>query len=75
MNSEILSFENYTQGDCNLFRWKVLTGNSYSQSMGEGTVLHSSDEPDENWTYPSPVLDPPTGEDILNAVCDYVKNK
>ena len=75
MDSEILSFENYTQGDCNLFRWKVLTGNSYSQSMGEGTVLHSSDEPDENWTYPSPVLDPPTGEDILNAVCDYVKNK
>ena len=74
-NSEILSFESYIQGDCEQFRYKVLAGNSYSQPMGEGAALHSSDEPDEVWTYPSPVLDPPTGQDILKAVCGYVENK
>jgi hypothetical protein len=74
-NSEILSFESYTQGDCNLSRWKVLAGNSYSQPMGKGAALHSSDEPDENWTYPSPVLDPPTGQNILKAVCGYVEGQ
>ena len=74
-NSKILSFESYTQGDCDKLRWKVLAGNSYSQPMGKGTALHSSDEPDDNWTYPSPVLDPPTGQNILKTVCDYVKRK
>jgi len=32
-----LSYKIYTQGDCNLFRYKVLSVSAHKQTMGEGT--------------------------------------
>ena len=39
-----LSYINYYQGDCNLFRYKHLSASYYKQAMGEGTVNNVTDE-------------------------------
>ena len=60
-----LSSKIYVQGDCKLFRWKMLTNITHKQPMGRGTAdSYSSKNPE--WNYPSsnsPI------EVILKPVC------
>ncbi len=59
-----LSSKSYYQGDCKLFRFKVLSFFYYKESMGRGT--RGSFAPPDNWHYPSPNS---SGEIILKSVC------
>ena len=56
----------YKQGDCNLFRYKILTYTMYDNFKGTGKILNSSNPPDKEWRYPKPG----TGNEmILKSVC------
>ena len=44
-----LSTKAYLQGDCILFRYKVLNDSFHTGPMGKGTISSSSDKPDEEW--------------------------
>jgi hypothetical protein len=59
------SYQLYRQGDCRLFRSKVLSVSYYKKPMGGGTG-ETNNDPEKNWTYPSPnsVI-----EVILESVC------
>jgi hypothetical protein len=61
-----LSAKVYKQGDCKLFRNKILTDSYYKNPMGVGTSS-TSNEPEKNWTYPSPNS---VSEYVLKAVCN-----
>jgi len=50
----ILSAVTLRQGDCNLFRYKVLSDRFYSKPMGRGSPFLSSDTPDKHWRYTEP---------------------
>jgi len=67
-----ISAKVYNQGDCGVFRKKILTTSYFSQPMGEGTMVVGSAEPDEGWTYPTPDS---VGEFILKRVCQIVETK
>jgi hypothetical protein len=60
-----MSFENYFQGDCEMFRLKWLTSIIYKQPMGEGSGETYS-VPDNEWTYLSPNS---SQETVLKQVC------
>ena len=62
-----LSAKVYSQGDCKLFRVKILSDSYYKDSMGNGT-LNSSSSKEGEWRYPSPGS---TREEILNSVCSH----
>ena len=66
-----LSYKIYTQGDCKLFRYKVLNVSAHKQAMGEGTgeVAEPIKEL-EGWIYP-----PPNSaiEHTLKKVCVVVQ--
>ena len=66
-----LSAKVYNQGDCNLFRFKILSLLYYEEPMGRGSSL-SDNSFDENWRYPPPTS---SAESILKSVCNYVKNR
>ena len=59
-----LSSELHKQGDCKLFRSKVLSFSSYKEPMGGGTGTPYT--PPDKWTYPSPVS---SSEVILKLAC------
>ena len=59
-----LSSEVHKQGDCKLFRSKVLSFSSYKEPMGGGTGTPYT--PPDKWTYPSPVS---SSEVILKLAC------
>jgi hypothetical protein len=59
-----LSYKSYFQGDCKLFRVKILSQSKHNQPMGGGTG-HILNKPDK-WRYPSPES---TIELILKSVC------
>ena len=61
-----LSYKSYNQGDCELFRYKVLRDSSHTKPMGQGNTSYYSDKPDENWRYPAPQS---SNEYILKQVC------
>ena len=63
-----LSYKSYNQGDCTLFRYKVLSDYFYETRMGQGTPSTSYDNPDKNWTYPIPQS---SIERILKSVCSW----
>ena len=63
----MLSATTYMQGDCKLFRDKVLSDSFYNDSMGNGTLNSSSSE-EEDWDYPPPNS---IGETVLNFVCSH----
>jgi hypothetical protein len=63
----VLSVKIYKQGDCKLFRFKVLSWAFYKTSMGEGAPDSTVNDADTEWTYPLP--DSIT-EWILKAVCN-----
>ena len=56
----------YIQGDCKLFRYKVLSDSFYKKPMGRGDILSGSNVPDKEWRYPS--LNS-MNEVILKTVC------
>ena len=64
-----LSIKVYSQGDCKLFRLKILSVSLHKEPMGGGTS-EVENKPVKEWRYPSP--DTPN-EVMLKAVCDHVK--
>ena len=65
IESGILSANRYHQGDCDLFRFKVLSYVWHKQPMGGGTGKSNSPKNPE-WQYPSPGR---INEIILKKVC------
>ena len=63
----ILSAKVYNQGDCRLFRRKLLSFSFYKEPMGGGTAQSASPK-NQEWIYPSPRS---VGEGILNQVCSW----
>ena len=63
---ENLSLKLYFQGDCNLFRYKILSNSQYNQPMGKGDKTGGSNKPDKEWRYPSPNS---VEESVLKSVC------
>ena len=63
-----LSAKRYFQGDCNIFRYKVLTYVFHKQPMGRDTG-ETSEPFNKEWRYP-----PPNSmvEASLRLVCEYV---
>ena len=60
----------YKQGDCNLFRYKILTDTMYDNFKGKGKTLNSSNTPDKEWRYPKPG----TGNEmVFKSVCKFKK--
>jgi len=64
-----LSAKLYKQGDCKLFRFKVLSGSFHKEPMGGGTGKTENAKNPE-WIYPPPAS---INETMLKAVCDHVK--
>jgi hypothetical protein len=62
-----LSGRTYNQGDCKLFRHKVLSDSYYIEPMGRGTPSDSSNNPDKEWKYPPPNS---VAELTLKQVCN-----
>ena len=60
-----LSGKRYVQGDCGLFRVKVLQYVYHKQPMGRD-VGETSEPVNKNWRYPQPDT---IGESILKSVC------
>lgn len=60
-----LSSKLYKQGDCKLFRFKILSFSFHKEPMGGGTSERASPRNPE-WGYPSPNS---INETILNSVC------
>jgi hypothetical protein len=59
------SVQRYDQGDCKLFRYKMLSVSAHKKPMGGGTgEVHNV--PDKEWTYPPPSS---SIESILKSVC------
>ena len=61
----VLSAEIYHEGDCNLFRFKVLSNVFHQQSMGRDVGKTFSPKNPE-WEYPRPTS---VTEIVLNTVC------
>ena len=59
-----LSEKSYNQGDCKLFRVKVLSGSFHKERTGRGTG--SDGKITGKWKYPSPNS---VSEILLNSVC------
>ena len=62
-----LSSKLYLQGDCKLFRYKVLSDSYHIEPMGRGTPSTSSSKPDTEWRYPSPNS---SSETTFKQVCN-----
>ena len=61
-----LSGKVYTQGDCKLFRIKVLDFSFFKEPMGEGTF--DTITPPNDWVYPHPKS---SMEGTLKSVCIF----
>ena len=61
----ILSYKKYKQGDCKLFRYKILSGSFHKEPMGGGTGKSANIE-NPKWTYPPPNF---VTETALLSVC------
>jgi len=60
-----LSSNTYKQGDCKLFRFKILSISMYTEPMSRGTPSISF-EPNKGWKYPPPNS---PARSILKKVC------
>ena len=69
LESGYLSYKMYHQGDCKLFRFKILSPSFHKQPMGAGTGK-TDNRPDKEWTYPHPNS---SFEIVLKSVCKYAK--
>ncbi len=65
----VFSGKAYSQGDCKLFRTKILKISFHKEPMGRGTAVIIN-PPDKGWDYPSPNS---VNEGILKLVCNHVK--
>ena len=61
-----LSGKIYKQGDCKLFRNKILSDTYYNTPLGRGEVASGSNKPEKDWSYPLPNS---VDEAILKSVC------
>jgi hypothetical protein len=61
----VLSFKNYRQGDCKLFRFKYLSFVYHKQPMGRD-IGETTNLKNPEWNYPTPKS---VGETILKSVC------
>ena len=61
----MLSYKVYNQGDCKLFRHKILSNSIHEEPMGGGTGK-TDNRSDKEWSYPSPNT---VYETALKAVC------
>ena len=61
-----LSFTQYIQLDCSIFRYKRLKIQTYNKSMGEGKMRIDID-PEDKWKYPKPKT---VSEITYNKVCE-----
>jgi len=61
-----LSAKGYNQGDCKLFRFKVLSSSFHTQPMGGGKPSLSGSLKNPEWSYPPPNS---SNETILKSVC------
>ena len=59
-----LSYKPYNQGDCKLFRYKILSVSYHKEPMGGGTGTRGT--PSSKWNYPPPNS---SVELILKEVC------
>ena len=66
-----LSSKSYSQVDCSLFRYQILTYSFHKDAMGEGVGDVSKPvEEMQGWLYPPP----DSGQEfVLKTVCAYVK--
>jgi len=65
-NSGDLSVKVYLQGECKLFRYKILSFSIYSEPMGGGTGETANLS--KKWKYPHPKS---LGETVLKTVCVF----
>ena len=67
----VLSSKSYSQVDCNLFRYQILTFSFHKDGMGEGAGDVSKPAKEmQGWLYPPP----DSGQEfVLKTVCTYVK--
>ena len=66
-----LSDKSYKQGDCKLFRFKVLSYSHHKEPMGRGTGdVQEPVKKLQGWRYPPPNS---PSETILKSVCKYAK--
>ena len=65
-----LSAKVYKQGDCKLFREKILNYSTHREPMGGGKVTAVGREPEKDWKYPTPNS---VRETILKTVCALTK--
>ena len=64
-SSNYHSFVVYSQGDCNLFKFKQLSVNTYFSQMGKN--FDQSFTPKDEWKYPTPKSN---FEGMLKSVCN-----
>lgn len=60
-----LSYRNYVQGDCKVFRLRYLSGNYHKAPMGTGPSRTFNPQ-NPQWVYPTPNS---VGEAVLRTVC------
>ena len=60
----------FSEGDCTLLGYKVLSDTFYLLPMGKGESNGGSDIPDKNWRFPQPES---PGEYIIKNLCNLYK--
>ena len=63
-----ISFTSYVEAECERFRFRDLNQKRFKGPMGSGTIISSTNTPNENWAYPPPNS---VAEAELKAVCNY----
>ena len=66
-NGKWLSIRTYEKGDCERFRFKVITVSLFKGQMVEGESI--TDDTEREWTYPPPNT---PNEEILKSVCEKI---
>jgi hypothetical protein len=63
----VLSGKVYSQGDCKLFRSKILSYSFHNEPMGNGIPADANNNLDGEWRYPAPNS---VYENVLQSVCN-----
>ena len=61
-----LSIKAYDQVDCKMFRYKYLSGMTFSKPMGAENAIRVDNRPGKDWRYPPPNS---ANEALLKSVC------
>ena len=66
----LMSAKMYKEVDCQMKKFKVLSDSYYSNQMGNGNLVHQSDEADTEWTFTAlGNID----EMLITFSCEYIK--